>query len=220
MLNMLFSEWNLLASGTFEANIPFVHKSQIGILMDCILGLTLGSPVYYRFRRSQIKQALGADQCLECWLHLPQRSRYHISSGHRSAALDLQRRSIPLFRTKLSCEPFLLFLRSKVYSLQKQSCSLLFDQDNGTKWPATVTPSTDTKMITLIWLLSCQNQTDTAIDNQVVCIRYEHCCTSYCEAEGQTTHNEEENPCDCGEDYIQDPRECAPANGECQWINE
>jgi|GEM_PF-5553658 len=75
-------------------------------------------------------------------------------------------------------------------------------------------------MAIFIWLLGCQAKTDTANNDELVCLKYEYCCTSYCEAEGNTTYYGEPNPCDCAEDYSSDPRECIPSNGECQWVNE
>jgi len=75
----------------------------------------------------------------------------------------------------------------------------------------------------LLWtlLLACQTDADTALEQEaeLVCLSYVFCCETLCEAEGETTHYGEPDPCDCAEDFASDSRACEPVDGECQFID-
>ena len=75
-------------------------------------------------------------------------------------------------------------------------------------------------MSLLLLMFACQEKSDTASPEELLCVKYDYCCTTYCEVEGQTTHYGEADPCDCDESYSPDSRECAPVNGECVFIDE
>ncbi len=58
------------------------------------------------------------------------------------------------------------------------------------------------QMLLLTVLFACQTSTDTATveqETELVCVSYDFCCETLCEAEGQTTHYDEPDPCDCEE---------------------
>ena len=75
----------------------------------------------------------------------------------------------------------------------------------------------------LLLLFACQEKSDTSTEpespKELVCISYDYCCETFCEAEGQTTHYGEPDPCDCLEEYVPDSRECQPVDGECQFVD-
>jgi hypothetical protein len=76
-------------------------------------------------------------------------------------------------------------------------------------------------LLTASLTISCGDKTDTAIVEQeadLVCISYDFCCETLCEAEGETTHYGEPDPCDCFEDVVFDTRDCEPVDGECQFV--
>jgi hypothetical protein len=53
----------------------------------------------------------------------------------------------------------------------------------------------------------------------LVCVKYEFCCESLCEPEGDTTHYGEPDPCDCEESYLPDPRACEPVGDTCAFVD-
>ena len=73
-------------------------------------------------------------------------------------------------------------------------------------------------MLLLFLSLACLDKSGTAVE--LSCVGYSYCCTTYCENEEEASHYGEPDPCDCDESYVTDPRECAPVEGECQFIAE
>ena len=51
------------------------------------------------------------------------------------------------------------------------------------------------------------------------CIKYDFCCETFCEPEGETSHYGEPDPCDCAEDYEPDPRACEAVGSTCAFVD-